>query len=34
MDISPEAQNTHDIVCKTHKTQEEGKPNYGYFIPP
>ena len=27
MDISPEAQNTQDTICKTHETQEEGRPN-------
>jgi hypothetical protein len=25
--------NTQDTICKTHKTQEEGRPNCGYFDP-
>jgi hypothetical protein len=33
MDISPEAQNTQDTVCKPHETQEEGRPKCGYFDP-
>ena len=33
MDISPEAQNTQDTICKTHETQE-GRPKCGYFLPP
>ena len=32
-DISPEAQNTQDTICKTHETQEEGRPKCGYFDP-
>jgi hypothetical protein len=31
--ISPEARSTQDIICKTHETQEEGKPKCGYFDP-
>ena len=31
MDISPEAQNTQDAICKLHETQEEGRPKCGYF---
>ena len=27
MDISSEAQNTQDTICKTHETQEEGRQN-------
>jgi hypothetical protein len=30
VDISPEAQNTQDKICKTHETQEGG-PKCGYF---
>ena len=26
MNISPEAQNAQDTICKTHETQEEGRP--------
>jgi hypothetical protein len=26
VDISPETQNTQDIICKTHETQEEMDP--------
>jgi hypothetical protein len=33
MHISPEAQNTHYIVCKTYETQEEGQPKWGYLEP-
>jgi hypothetical protein len=33
VDFSPEAQNTQDTICKTHKTQEEGRPNCGHFDP-
>ena len=29
MDISPEAQNTQDTICKTHETQEEERPKWG-----
>jgi hypothetical protein len=32
LDISPEAQNTQDTIYKTRETQEEGRPNCGYFI--
>ena len=27
MNISPEAQNTQETICKTHETQEEGGQN-------
>ncbi|KRY62485.1 hypothetical protein T4D_3165 [Trichinella pseudospiralis] len=30
----PETYNTQDTICKTHGTQEEGRPKCGYFIPP
>jgi hypothetical protein len=33
IDISPEAQITQDTICKTHETQEEGRPKCGYFDP-
>jgi hypothetical protein len=33
VDIIPEAQNTQETICKTHETQEEGKPKCGYFDP-
>jgi hypothetical protein len=33
VDISPEAQNTQDAICKTHETQEEGRPKCRYFDP-
>jgi hypothetical protein len=26
VDISTEAQNSQDTICKTHETQEEGRP--------
>jgi hypothetical protein len=32
VDISPEAQNTQDTICKTHETQEEGRAKCGYLI--
>jgi hypothetical protein len=32
-DISPKAHNTQDAICKTHETQEEGRPKCGYFNP-
>jgi hypothetical protein len=28
VDISPEAQNTQDTICKTYETQKEGRPKY------
>jgi hypothetical protein len=31
VDISSEAQNTQDTICKPHETQEEGRPKCGYF---
>jgi hypothetical protein len=31
--ISPEAQNIQGTILKTHDTQDEGRPNYGYFGP-
>ena len=34
MDISPEAWNPQDTICKTQENQEEGRPMRGYFIPP
>jgi hypothetical protein len=34
VDISPETWNTQDIIYKTQENQEEGRPMYGYFIPP
>jgi hypothetical protein len=33
VDISPEAKNSQDTICKTHETQEEGRPKYGYVNP-
>jgi hypothetical protein len=33
VDISPEAQNTQDTICKTHEAQEEGRPKCGFFNP-
>jgi len=33
MDISPEAQNTQDSICKTHESQEVGRPKCGYYGP-
>ena len=33
MDISPEAWNTQDTICKTHKTQGEGRPKCGHLDP-
>jgi hypothetical protein len=32
VDISPETLNTQDTICKTHETQEEGRPKCGYFL--
>uniref|UniRef100_A0A0V1KCF3 Uncharacterized protein n=1 Tax=Trichinella nativa TaxID=6335 RepID=A0A0V1KCF3_9BILA len=26
------SENTQDSFCKTHETQEEGRPKCGYFI--
>jgi hypothetical protein len=31
VDINPESQNNQDTICKTHETQEEGRPKCGYF---
>jgi hypothetical protein len=31
--ISPETYNIQDTICKTHETQEEGRPTCVYFIP-
>ena len=25
--------NTQGTICKTHETQEEGRPKFGYFVP-
>ena len=33
LDISPEAQNTQDTICKTHETQEEERQKCGHFDP-
>jgi hypothetical protein len=33
MDISPEAQNTQDTICKTHETQGKERTNSGFFGP-
>jgi hypothetical protein len=33
VDISPETQNTQDIIYRPHEAQEEGRPKYGYFGP-
>jgi hypothetical protein len=29
----PETSNILDTICKTHETQEEGRPKCGYFVP-
>jgi hypothetical protein len=33
VDISPEAKNIQDTICKTHETQEEERPKCGHFNP-
>jgi hypothetical protein len=32
VDISSETWNTQDTICKTHETQEEGRPTSGYLF--
>jgi hypothetical protein len=32
VDISPEAQNTQDTICKTYETQEEERTKCGHLI--
>jgi hypothetical protein len=33
VDISPEAENTQNTICKTRENQEEGRPKCGNFDP-
>jgi hypothetical protein len=33
VDISPEAQNTQDTICKIYETEEKGRLKCGYFHP-